>query len=157
MLAGFFALCVFGLIMFKIARATPPSGVTSTLLVGPVVFDEINAMSQTPTHGALLLTRGTSDVFIAHIKIAPGGNTGWHSHPGIALVTIAAGTATEYDGDDCDAAPIVHKAGTGFAEEAGHVHLVRNEGDTDLEMVVVFLVPFGDGTRIDESAPDCSH
>lgn len=155
-MVGLVASCVFGLIMFRIARATPPTGVTNTLIAGPVAFDEIRAMSQTPTHGALIMTRGFSDVYITRVKIAPGGDTGWHSHPGVALVSVISGNATEYDGDDCDAAPIVHYAGTGLEEEAGHVHIVRNEGDTDLEMVVVFLVPFGAKTRIDESAPDCS-
>jgi hypothetical protein len=38
-------------------------------------------------------------------------------------------------------------------EDAGRVHLVRNEGDTDLELVVMQLVPSGAARRIDEDRP----
>jgi hypothetical protein len=49
--------------------------------------------------------------------------------------------------------PHVIPAGTGFVEDAGHVHIVRNEGDTDLELVVLQLVPLGEPRRIDEERP----
>ena len=152
-LAVLFVSCAFGVVLLRMAWATPATGVTRTLLVGPVVFDEIDARSHTQEHSALVKTRGLSDVYIMDIKIAPGGDTGWHSHPGVVFAAVKSGAATEYDGDDPDAAPVVHDAGTGWTEEAGHVHLVRNEGETDLELVVLFLVPHGAPTRIDEPAP----
>jgi len=153
MLAGVFVTGVLGVFALRVAWATPPTGLARTTLVGPVVFDDIDARSHTDELTARIKSRGLSDVYIVYVKIAPGGDTGWHSHPGIGLVTVKSGVATEYNGDDPDEAPVVHEAGTGFSEEAGHVHLVRNEGDTDLELIVLFLVPHGSPTRIDESAP----
>ena len=40
-----------------------------------------------------------------------------------------------------------------FVEEAGRVHLIRNEGSTDLEPVAFQLTPFQAARRIDEPAP----
>jgi quercetin dioxygenase-like cupin family protein len=140
-------------VTLQIARATPPTGLTRTVLTGPVVFDDIDAWVHTHDYKARLKTEGLTDVYFMVITIAPGGDTGWHSHPGIVIVTIKSGVATEYDGDDPDEDPIIHEAGAGFVETPGHVHLVRNEGDTDLQLVVLFLVPHGSPTRIDEPAP----
>jgi quercetin dioxygenase-like cupin family protein len=153
MLVGFFVTCALGAIALKVAWATPPTGLTRTLLMGPVVFGNIDVQVQTDDYNAQLQTEGASDVYFMEITIAPGGDTGWHSHPGIVIATVKSGTATEYDGDDPDAPPIIHEAGTGFVEQPGHVHLVRNEGETDLEFVVLFLVPHGSPTRTDEPAP----
>ena len=151
-LAGAFAACAFGGIAAGIVWATPSQGVTTTILSGPVAFDEIRALSHTVDHSALILTRGESDVYIVHNKIVPGGHTGWHSHPGISFVTVRSGTATAYEGDDPNT-PYVFPAGTGFVEEAGHVHIIRNEGTTDLELVAFQLIPSGAPRRIDAPAP----
>ena len=51
--------------------ATPPSGLTSvTLGRGSDLSD-----------GNLVFQEGT-DVVVAQITVAPGGSSGWHSHPG---------------------------------------------------------------------------
>jgi quercetin dioxygenase-like cupin family protein len=97
-------------------------------------------------------TRGFSDVYVVHNKIPPGGHTGWHSHPGISFVTVEAGQVTEYNADD-PGVPHVFPTGTGFVEEAGRVHIMRNEGTTDLELVAFQIIPFGATRRIDEPAP----
>jgi hypothetical protein len=47
----------------------------------------------------------------------------------------------------------VYPAGTGFVESPGDVHDAVNEGATDLELAVLFLVPKGAPPRIDEPAP----
>ena len=41
-----------------------------------------------------------SDVLVQQVTIAPGGSTGWHSHPGPAVVIVKSGSLTLYDGDD---------------------------------------------------------
>src|SRR5687767_12688706 len=78
------------------AWATPSSSVVTTILTGPVTLDEIDLKSNTDTHKAMIKTWGASDVYIVHNRVAPGGNTGWHSHPGLSFVTVKSGTATEY-------------------------------------------------------------
>ena len=150
MLAGVFVTCISGAIGYRIARATPPVGVTNTLIAGPVVLDDIDVVQQTPDWGAMIKTRGLSDAYVRYIKIAPGGNTGWHSHPGPVFALVNSGTLTIYN-DDFESA--VYPAGTGFVEGPGDVHIAVNEGDTDLELVAIFLVPRGAPPRIDEPAP----
>jgi hypothetical protein len=151
-LGGALLACASGVIASRIAQATPPQGViTNTLIAGPVVFDEIDARVHTPDYKARLRTRGLSDAYVQYTRIAPGGDTGWHSHPGIVCVLIKSGVATHYD---AEFTPTVYPAGTGFVEDPeGGTHILRNEGDTDLELVVFFLVPKGAPRRIDEPAP----
>ena len=150
--AGILAACACGAIRLSIARATPGSGVTTAILTGPTMFDDIDARSETDDHEVELQVKGFSDVYIVHNRIPPGGHTGWHSHPGISFVTVKAGVATEYHGDD-PTTPTIYPAGTGLVEEAGRVHLFANEGTTDLELVAFQLLPFGATRRIDQPAP----
>jgi quercetin dioxygenase-like cupin family protein len=145
-----FGLGGFGL---GLAWATPGRGITSTTLVGPTLFGEIDTMAQADDWKVRLKTKGLSDVYVTNIKIAPGGHGGWHSHPGPSIISVKAGTATFYD--DCDDAetPHVFPAGTGFVEDAGCVHILVNEGNVDLEVIVTQIVPAGAPRRIDEPAP----
>ena len=152
MVAGAFVACALGAFATQTARATPPSGFTATSIVGPVGLDEIHTVLQTPDYGAMIKTRGLSDVYITHLRIVPGGHGGWHSHPGPSIITVKSGTAAFYD--ECDHfAPHAYAAGTGFVEDAGCVHLVANERNVDLEVVVIQIVPLGAPRRIDEPAP----
>jgi quercetin dioxygenase-like cupin family protein len=152
-LLGLLVAGVCGLIPWRTARATPGEGITTTVLAGPVAFDEIDTRSHSDHWRVRITTEGLSDVWIVHIRIVPGGHSGWHSHPGPSFVTVTAGTATFYQGDDLTHTPHVIPAGTGFVEDAGDVHIVRNEGDTDLELVVMQLIPLGAQRRIDEPRP----
>jgi quercetin dioxygenase-like cupin family protein len=148
-LAGCTALAALGA---AVAWATPNFGLNTVVLTGPVVLGEIDLKSKTDAHKAMVKTWGDSDVYVVQNKIVPGGHTGWHSHPGISFVTVRSGTATEYHGDD-PSTPNVYPAGTGFVEEAGGVHIIRNEGATELELVAFQLLPHGAVRRIDEQAP----
>jgi hypothetical protein len=106
-----------------------------------------------------------SDVAVQQVTIAPGGSTGWHSHPGPAVVIVKSGSFTLYDGDDrkcrgttysVDPASPVGKV---FIDEGrGHVHIGRNEGSTNTELYVTYLdVPAGAAPRIDVPDPgNCS-
>ncbi len=152
MLAGAAVACAFGTVAWEIAWATPPVGFISANIVGPVLLDAFDTKSETDDR-IHIKSKGLTDVYVTNITIAPGGHGGWHSHPGPSIITIKSGTASFYD--DCDD-PIVRRvypAGTGFVEDAGCVHLLANEEDVDLEVVVVQLVPFGAPRRIDEDAP----
>jgi quercetin dioxygenase-like cupin family protein len=81
-----------------------------------------------------------------------GGHGGWHSHPGPSILAVESGTASIYHGHD-PAMPHVYPEGSAFVEDAHSVHIVVNEGDTDLELVVLQIVPLGAPRRIDEPAP----
>jgi quercetin dioxygenase-like cupin family protein len=133
--------------------ATPGQGISTTIISGPIELDEIHVVSQSRDHGVLMMTRGLSDVYVVVNKIAPGGHTGWHSHPGPSIVSVVSGHATEYRSDEPDG--LVHPAGTAFVDEGGdHAHIVVNEGDTDLLLVAFQILPKGAPRRIDEPTPE---
>ena len=152
MVTGAFLACALGASATQTARATDPKDFTATILAGPVSLDEIHTLIQTPGYGAMIKTRGLSDVYITHIKIVPGGHGGWHSHPGPSIITVKSGTASFYDECD-DFTRHAYAADTGFVEDAECVHLLANEGMVDLEVVVIQIVPRGAPRRIDEPAP----
>lgn len=138
---------------WRLTWATPPSGFVGTPLAGPIVMDEIDVKYETDEHEIEIKTKGLSDAYAVHNRYAPGGQTGWHSHPGVFFVLITKGVASDYSADDPTHTPQVYRAGTGFVEEGGYVHNLRNEGDEDLELVAFFLVPFGAPRRIDQPQP----
>lgn len=102
-----------------------------------------------------------SDVAVQQVTIAPGGTTGWHSHPGPAVVIVKSGSFTLYDGDDRTCTGTTYSvdpadaAGKVFIDEGrGHVHIGRNESTTSTELWVTYLdVPVGAAPRIDVPSP----
>jgi quercetin dioxygenase-like cupin family protein len=151
---------VAGALLILPAQATPPSGVT-TSIIGVGRFAKIDARAktdidpgkQTKFWKARIKTRRSSDLHVLQNTIAPGGSFGWHSHPGPSLVIVKSGTATFYLARDPKCRPHVVRAGSGFVDQGQDVHVVRNEGSVDLVTVVVSLVPAGFERRIDQPNP----
>ena len=87
------------------------------------------------------------DVVVQHFILAPGGQSGWHTHPGPAVVTVKSGELT-LDQEDCSSATF--SAGQVAVEGTGQVHRVRNVGATNLEFWVTFLdIPVASPQRIE--------
>jgi mannose-6-phosphate isomerase-like protein (cupin superfamily) len=156
--AGLVVSCTLGLLNPAPALATTSSGFSTVSTIGPTLFDEIDVKTHADTFKVRIDTKGFSDVYIVTNKVtapsatAPGGNSGWHSHPGPSLVTVLSGTATYYDGDDPACTPHMVPAGGGFVDQGGsHVHLVRNEGNVDLVLIAFQIIPQGAQRRIDVS------
>jgi len=151
---------VAGALLILPAQATPPSGVTTTI-IGIGRFATIDAKAKTDLDPgtatklwkARITTSQSSDLHVLQNTIAPGGSFGWHRHPGPSLVIVKSGTATFYLAKDPKCRPHVVPAGSGFVDEGQDVHVVRNEGNVDLVTVVVSLVPAGFDRRIDEPKP----
>ena len=123
------------------ARATPATGT-----VTPVVI----AAGSMPTGMGLTARPGTNTI-VAEFTFGPKSSTGWHSHPGKTLVTVASGTFTVYH-DNCHA----HTYGPGdaFVELPSSVHVGRNETSGTVVLGVVFFgVPIGGSPRIDQPQP----
>lgn len=103
---------------------------------------------------SLQRTRGASDLYVQDNVWAPGGSTGWHTHPGHSLIIVTAGTVTVYEGDDKSCTPTEYTAGMGFVDEGGHhVHLIRNEGAVEARTMAVQLLPADAARRIDGERP----
>ena len=94
-----------------------------------------------------------SDILVQQATAQPGGFSGWHSHPGTGLVAVKSGVVTIYSGDDETCAPKYVSAGGAFVEEAGHVHMVRNEGTVPYEAYSTFVLPAGVPSRTDAPNP----
>jgi len=140
------------LVVAATALATLGSGVSSTVFaVG--AFEELEAKTLTPHWQARIATKGATDVHVLENRIAPGGTFGWHSHPGPSIVVVKSGALTLYHADDPTCTPQTVPAGSGFVDDGGAVHLVRNEGSVETVVYVTSLVPKGAARRIDEPSP----
>jgi quercetin dioxygenase-like cupin family protein len=128
-----------------VALATPGSGFKERTVV---------ARGTLAPHFKIKLQDSSSpaDVVVQKFVLAPGGQSGWHLHPGPAVVTVKSGELT-LDQEDCSSA--TYSAGQVAVEHKGDVHRVRNVGTTDLEFWVTFLdIPVGSPQRLEpESDP----
>ena len=95
-----------------------------------------------------------TDVAVQTIVFQPGGQSGWHSHPGPVFITVKSGTMTFYHADDPTCTGIVKTAGQGFLDGGdNHAHIARNESGAPAENVDVYFAPKGAAQRVDRPAP----
>ena len=86
---------------------------------------------------------GAAEVIALHVEMAPGEETGWHSHPVPLLGYLLSGELTVYQitGEK----RVVH-VGEVSLESVGMVHNGVNEGSVPLKMIVFVVglkdVPF---------------
>jgi hypothetical protein len=103
---------------------------------------------------SLKQTKGMSDVYVMKNVWAPGGSTGWHSHPGNSLIIVTAGTVTDYEGHDPACKPHVYTTGMGFVDYGGdHVHIIRNESTVEAQTIAIQMIPAGAARRIEIANP----
>src|SRR6478736_10515023 len=141
-LAAVAALVVTALFVVP-ALATPPS-----LLVNVPLARGTNV-----SHGTIPLQFGT-DVAMAQITVNPGGSSGWHSHPGGAIIVVKTGTLTMYRSVGSQCRVTTYSAGQAFVERPGEVDDVLNTGSVPYVLLVTFpRVPQGASARTDEPGP----
>jgi quercetin dioxygenase-like cupin family protein len=106
------------------------------------------------SHGTIPLQFGT-DVVMTKITVQPGGSSGWHSHPGGAIIVVEAGALIVYSPvgrHGCRTT--TYGAGQAFIERPGEVDDVFNPGTVPYVLYVTFpRVPQGVGPRTDEPNP----
>jgi quercetin dioxygenase-like cupin family protein len=142
------------------ALATPPSGVVTAPVVARGVFaDATDVKFKVTGRGQEVIHVDNSrDTLVQQIVIGPGGNFGWHSHPGPVVVVVKSGELTFYEGDDPSCTPRTYVAGQVFVDRGqGHVHFARNlSASKNLELwATYFDVPTGivGAQRIDAPNP----
>ena len=94
--------------------------------------------------------KGPSDVLQSVLVFQPGGDTGWHTHPGPVVVVVKSGALTEYESNGC---VVVHPAGSVFFEAKGQVHRAVNQTGVVSEVYATFLSPAGAQPLIPASDP----
>jgi hypothetical protein len=153
-------------------HATPPSGVTVTILAkatlpGPLTIQvpkvvtvtkkvrvrtasgktviRLVRVKKTVLTRVVACTATSACDIIDHVLVfAPGGTEGWHSHPGVVMVAVKSGALTIYD-TDCSKTTVT--AGNAFVMMGPmHVRLVRNEGDVPVEISGTHVFPGGTPT-----------
>lgn len=136
-------------LMAGVGSATDPTGgATSTLL----------AQGSVPRSFPIQTVKGT-DTVVAQNVFPPGASSGWHSHPGIAVVVVASGQITLYrepvGGGPCGVH--TYKAGQSFLEYPRQEQNGVNGGSTSTTAFVTFFhVPNGGSARIERPDPgDC--
>jgi quercetin dioxygenase-like cupin family protein len=104
-----------------------------------------------------LESKGATDFVTVTLVIDPLASSGWHSHPGVVIVSVVSGSLTFYD-KHCHAT--VHAAGSAFVESGNDPGLVRNFSDTTPATVnATYIVPAGTpntSLRVDKDNPGCS-
>ncbi len=143
---------------FKLRLARIPMSVRKMFVLatcGVVAAVAAGAALATPPFlfTATPLARG-SDVAIVKVVQGVGGHSGWHTHPGPAIVFVRSGQLTIQQAEDCSST--TYTAGQFVIEPAGDVHIARNTGATPLELWITFLnLPAGANNRIDAPDPGC--
>ena len=147
--------------------ATTAEGYNTTLLAmgrfGEIkVFDSyphsVKAEGNEQLWLSLQETKGLSDMYVQSNVWSPGGNTGWHSHPGHSLIIVTAGSVTDYEAHDPACKPHVYKTGMAFVDPGGdHVHILRNEGPVEAKTIAVQLIPADAARRIEVADPGNCH
>ena len=134
---------VGGAVYGGIAVATPPSKLTNVPL----------ARGTNVSHGTIPLQAG-ADVAMAQITVNPGGSSGWHSHPGGAIIVVRQGTLTVYSPVGAKCEITTYSAGQAFIERPGEVDDVLNTSTAPYVLFVTFpRVPPGESARTDEPDP----
>lgn len=144
--------------LVRTALATPPSKIVGTVVARASFADPVDLKFKLRDggHSVVIHARELQDTVIQQIIIEPGGSTGWHSHPGPAVVLITGGELTLYSSEDPTGTPRTYSAGEAFVDPGqGHAHLGRNLSlDEDVELwVTYFDVPPGGSPRLDAPLP----
>jgi quercetin dioxygenase-like cupin family protein len=107
--------------------------------VPPLQITEL-AHGFSPTKTPNMRVNGATDTLQTLLVFQPGGETGWHIHPGPVVVVVKSGALTETHSNGC---MTVHLAGSAFFETAGEVHNAANQTGGVTEAYVTFISPAG--------------
>src|SRR5687768_15425693 len=82
--------------------ATPAPGILSATVLSRAVFlDPVDLKFKVDGSGKEVIHVPLArETVIQQVVLGPSGQTGWHSHPGPAVVLVKAGELTLYSADD---------------------------------------------------------
>jgi quercetin dioxygenase-like cupin family protein len=135
------SVLVLTLASIQIAQADHLPVHGTILARGPFV-DRVDLKVKAVVAGEIGLAkvRASQDTIVQEVVVQPEGFTGWHSHPGPAIVVVAEGEFTYYDGDDPTCTGYPYGPGESFVDLGqGHVHSARNEGDVVVKVLVMYF------------------
>ena len=143
LLLGLGLACAVTAVTVVPGMATPPSGLSQVVL----------ARGNDISEGTIPLQFGT-DIVMVQLTVEPGGSSGWHSHPGGAIIVVKQGTLTVHKAIGSQCVVETRSAGDAFLERPGEVDQVTNNGTIPYILLVTFpRVPPGGSPRIDQPDP----
>jgi quercetin dioxygenase-like cupin family protein len=137
------------------AAGTPPSPSPSPSASASASGDPI----VTPLAAALVPSpididrRHPSNVVSVRIDFRAGDTTGWHSHPGPVLVQVVSGAVTLRHAAHGRCLSQVVRAGHGFFEAPGAVHVAENPRPAPAVLYATFVLPPKAGPEVSAPIP----
>jgi hypothetical protein len=103
-----------------------------------------------------LQTKDATDVRVQTITYGPGGRTGWHHHPGFALVAVQSGEVTVFD-PECNSTTYGPNSpnGAAFTEYGDRPLEVRNLTNATATIYAALVAPDADPPvfRVEDDPP----
>ena len=157
-LAGFAAAGILA----GVALATPTVGLFyNNILVTGTSNHDIHAHAHVAIPGneddgfsVELETEGASNFVVQDAIFSPGGTTGWHTHPGVLLLSLTADSGP-VDWYDARCGKHVYQPGESWTEGTTLHDLVNNSA-LNAHVVVTYVIAKGMNKRIDQPAPACA-
>jgi len=144
------------LVCATIAWASPPSGVTPTV-ISRGTYEPFKVKTDPDSLVDFQAkAKADFDMVVRKHEYLPHAYTGWHTHPGPVFITVVQGTLTFYERDDPSCTPNIVSAGEGYVD-TGHGHIGVNNTDQPALDVSVILAPVGLAFRgeLDAPSPYC--
>jgi len=136
-------------------------GVTALATAGAGVIGTTQVRGTLPNHvhvnvdGIKFSTKDPTDVVVQTFTYAPGGFSGWHTHPGFVLVVVESGAITLQVGCSVH----TYSVGQSFYESGTTPIMARNNGAEPTVVRATYIAPKGVNVRRDvptSQIPDCS-
>ena len=117
--------------------------------VQPIVISPL-ANGFNPDPDVRIKAKGPTTIEQDKLTFQPGADTGWHTHPGPALVVVTQGAVTLYESDQCRT---VYSSGSFFMEPENAAHKLVNETGNVSEIFGTLLLPAGSPELIPAANP----
>lgn len=141
--------------------ATPPLGfLVNRILAMGSTLENIDQQVQVPgtpntddgPWQLQLQAQGPTDFYVQDLVLAPGGYSGWHTHPGLLIGTVLSGSIDFYNAN-CEKRTVT--PGQVFIEN-NQVHAIINTGSVHTKMIISYLIKHEAARRIEADAPACA-
>ena len=145
-----------------VALATPTIGlIHNVILVTGTDNADIHAHAHVAVPGSdddefsvVLETEGASNFVVQDAIFSPGGTTGWHTHPGVLLLSLTEDSGP-IDWYDAKCGLHVYQPGDSWTEGTT-LHDVVNNSPINAHLVVTYVIAKGTNKRTDQPAPACA-
>ena len=128
----------------------PPPSASASASGDPIVTPLAAALVPGPID---IDRRHPSNVVSVRIDFRAGDTTGWHSHPGPVLVQVVSGAITLRHAAHGRCLSQVVRAGHGFFEAPGAVHVAENPRPAPAVLYATFVLPPKAGPEVSAPIP----